>query len=163
MGRGLQRCRLVCRQAHFREGGPGHVHPSATDSASSGGSPGHYVGKTADNEAWAFDVSADGLSSANLQTGQMNESCNPPNYYLYGGQLSFKGPFAIARDGSFTINTTLSDTVGSSAATDIVAITGRTADGVANGTYRKDTSYSTNGIGYSCSTGNQTWTASRTP
>ncbi len=124
--------------------------------------PGHYVGKTADNEAWAFDIGGDGLSLLNLQTGQMNESCNPPNH-LYGGQLSFKGPIAVARDGSFTINTTLSGTVGSSAATAVVAITGRTADGVANGTYRLDTSYSADGIGYSCTTGVQSWTASRIP
>jgi hypothetical protein len=122
--------------------------------------PGHYVGKTADNELWAFDIGTDGLSMTNLQTGQINESCEPPAY-LSGGNLTFWGPIPVARDGSFAISTTLNGTVDNSPASDTIKITGRIAGGTASGTYRVDTSFSANGQGYSCSSGDQAWTASR--
>jgi subtilisin family serine protease len=121
--------------------------------------PGHYVGSTADHELWAFDIGAGGLSLANLQTGQINESCTPPDYYLSGGDITEPGPFTVNRDGSFSINLTESLQVGGDAGTDVIAITGRISGGIASGTYRVDTSFSDNGTAYSCTTGNQTWTA----
>src|SRR5262245_25816102 len=56
--------------------------------------PGHFTGKTADNELWAFDITSNGLSLTSLQTGQLNESCNPPDFYLAGGQQTLPGPFS---------------------------------------------------------------------
>jgi hypothetical protein len=127
---------------------------------------GHYSGKTADNEAWAFDVVSSGGSEhvANLQTGQMNQSCNPPDYYLSGGNLSFAGPWTLGSDGGFVIDENYPNTVGSSASIDTVQVTGQiSTNGVAAGTYQKNTQFSTNGISYNCSTGHQSWTASLTP
>lgn len=126
---------------------------------------GHYTGKTADNENWQFDVvaSGGGEAVANLQTGQMNMSCNPADYYLYGGNLAAQGPYALDSQGGFTIDLNYPNTVGSSASIDTAHITGHiTTTGVAAGTYQKNTQFSTNGISYNCSTGVQSWTGSKT-
>jgi hypothetical protein len=128
----------------------------------SAATPGHYAGTTADNELWAFDIGTDGLSLTNLQTGQVNESCNPADITLAGGNLSFGGPFPVAVDGSFSINTTLNGTVDGNPSTVTIAITGHVSGGSASGTYRDDTSFTYNGTAYGCSSGNQTWTASKT-
>jgi hypothetical protein len=93
----------------------------------------------------------------------MNQSCNPPDYYLYGGNLSLNGPYTLGSDGGFVIDLTYPNTVGSIASIDSAHITGHiTTTGVAAGTYQENTQFSTNGISYSCSTGNQSWTASLT-
>jgi hypothetical protein len=127
-----------------------------------GVTPGHYEGKTADNEAFRFDVSADGTGLSNLQTGQINESCDPPAY-LSGGNLAGPGPFPIAPDGTFSIKQTLSGTVSGSMSTINALITGRLSGGTASGTYRVDTTFTlANGTGYNCSSGDQAWTATRT-
>jgi hypothetical protein len=123
---------------------------------------GHFTGKTADNELWAFDIAPDGLSLANLRTGQMNESCNPPDFYLSGGQQVLQGPFPVARDGSFSISDSSSTTVNGTPGTDTFTVTGQISGGVATGTYREDTTFSSGGVAYSCSTGNQTWSAAWT-
>jgi hypothetical protein len=95
--------------------------------------PGHYSGKTADDELWAFDISEDGLSLRNLQTGQINEHCEPP-LYLSRGEMDFPGPIPVNRDGTFAINTTLEGTVDDDPSTVAVKITGRVAGGSASGT-----------------------------
>jgi len=126
---------------------------------------GSYSGKTADNEVWGFQVVSNGgvEQVVNLKTGQMNESCNPPDYYLYGGNLSLQGPYALDSQGGFTIDVSYPNTVGSSASSDSAHITGHiTTTGVAAGTYQKNTQFSTNGISYNCSTGVQSWTGSLT-
>jgi hypothetical protein len=46
---------------------------------------------------------------------------------------------------------------------DTFTITGQISGGVATGTYREDTSFTTNGVSYGCTTGNQTWSAAWTP
>ena len=123
--------------------------------------PGHFAGKTADNELWVFDIGADGLTLTNLRTGQTNEHCEP-FAYLSGGDLTFPGPIPVGRDGSFSISSTVSGTVGGEPSTDAVKITGHITGGTASGTYRVDSSFTYKGQGYGCTTGDQTWTASRT-
>jgi hypothetical protein len=121
--------------------------------------PGHFEGKTADNELFAFDIAPDGRTLTNLQTGQMNQSCEPAAY-LSGGNVSATGPFPVALDGSFTITGSFTGTVGGSPSTNNVMFTGHVSAGTASGTYREDTFFSaSDGTGYSCTTGNQTWTA----
>jgi hypothetical protein len=123
--------------------------------------PGHFAGQTADNELWAFDIAADGLTLTNLQTGQINESCND-DYYLWGGQQTLPGPFPVARDGSFSIRLSTSTTVNDDPAADTFVITGQISGGVATGTYRDDTTFSSGGTAYGCTSGNQTWSAALT-
>ena len=122
--------------------------------------PGHYTGKTADNELFAFDIGADGLSLSNLQTGQMNESCNPPGS-LSGGNIRAAGPFPVAKDGSFTLTGSFVSVVGSSASQNTITITGHVSAGIASGTYKEDTLFAANGVNFSCTTGQQSWTASK--
>lgn len=122
--------------------------------------PGHYTGKTADNELFAFDIGADGLSLSSLQTGQMNESCNPPGS-LSGGNIRAAGPFPVAKDGSFTLTGSFVSVVGSSASQNTITITGHVSAGIASGTYKEDTLFAANGVNFSCTTGQQSWTASK--
>jgi hypothetical protein len=136
--------------------------PPSPPPPSPAATPGHYQGKTADNELFAFDISPDARGLMNLQTGQMNESCDPPAY-LSGGDISAPGPFPVALDGSFTITGAFAGTVGGNPSTEKITITGRVSGAVASGTYREDTSFTeSNGTGYNCSTGNQTWSAAKT-
>jgi hypothetical protein len=123
--------------------------------------PGHYQGRSSFNETFDFDVTADGKSVANLQTGQINESCTPPAN-ISGGNLTAAGPFAIAADGSFSIGGTLPITVNSSSGSRKVTITGRFTGGTATGTIRTDTTFTLDGTAYTCTSGDQTWTATKT-
>jgi hypothetical protein len=91
----------------------------------------------------------------------MNESCSPPAY-LSGGNLRLRGPFPVAADGSFTINVTLTGSVGGAPLTAKVNITGKVSGGAASGTYREDDSFTYNGTPYGCTTGDQTWSATHT-
>ena len=172
MERRLQGIGLVLGQAHGREGAcsspssaippPPSPPPPPPPPPPPAAKAGHFTGKTADNELWAFDITSDGLSLTNLQTGQLNESCNPPDFTLAGGQQTLRGPFPVARDGSFSINLSTSTSIDGTPGTDTLVITGQISGGVATGTYRDDTAFSSNGTAYSCTTGNQTWSAAWT-
>ena len=126
---------------------------------------GHYQGSSSFGETFGFDVSADGNSIVNLQTGQIKESCNPSDVTLSGGNLSFPGPIPIAQDGSFVINSTFDITIdfpdGSVVGSRTVSITGRFTGGTAAGTMRTDTSLNHTGTAYVCNSGDQTWTVSK--
>jgi hypothetical protein len=159
--------RITVAWAAPDEGGqttpPGTPPPSPppSPSPSPAVTPGHYEGKTADGESFRFDIAANGRSLTNLQTGQINETCDPPAY-LSGGNLTAPGPYPVGLDGSFTISATLNGMVSGSPSTIKAAITGRISAGAASGTYRVDTSFTAaDGTGYNCSSGNQTWTASK--
>jgi hypothetical protein len=122
--------------------------------------PGHYEGRSTFNEAFNLDVSADGKSVINLRTGQINESCNPPAH-ISGGNLTAPGPYAIAADGSFSITATITITVGDSTGTRSIKIAGRFSGASATGTIRTDTTFTLDGTGYVCNSGDQTWSASK--
>ena len=122
--------------------------------------PGHYEGRSSFNEAFRFDVSADGKSVVDLVTGQINESCTPAAH-ISGGNLKAPGPYPIAADGSFSISGTLSISISGAAGTRRVAITGRFAGAAADGTFRTDTTFTLAGTGYTCNSGDQTWTATK--
>jgi hypothetical protein len=122
--------------------------------------PGHYQGRSSFNEAFDLDVSADGKSVVNLRTGQINESCNPPAH-ISGGNLTAPGPYAIAAGGSFSISATITITVGGSTGTRSIKIAGRFAGAAATGTIRTDTTFTLDGTGYVCNSGDQTWSASK--
>jgi hypothetical protein len=124
--------------------------------------PGHYAGKTSQNEAFAFDVSADGSTVMNLTTGQINESCN--GFNLFGGNLAQSGPVAsIASDGSFTIQSNNSATFPDGTPyEDHLTITGQLSGSSATGTLLDNTSFTRSGTSVSCTSNPQTWSASRT-
>jgi len=112
------------------------------------------------NEIFNFDVSADGKSVLNLQTGQVNESCTPPAH-ISGGNLTSPGPHAIAADGSFSISVTLPITINNSTGSRKITITGRFTGSTATGTIRTDTTFTLDGTGFTCNSGDQTWSATK--
>jgi hypothetical protein len=123
--------------------------------------PGHYDGLTSQNELFAFDVSADAKRITGLRTGQINQSCDPPDYNLSGGYLNnWSGP--LRRDGSFTLVYDGPGTVGGNAAVYHITIAGTVGAGTASGTLRDDVGWTENGTTYSCSSGDQTWSATKT-
>jgi hypothetical protein len=122
---------------------------------------GHYDGRTSQNEIFAFDVAADSRRITGLHTGQINQSCDPPDYYLSGGYLNnWSGPVAV--DGTFTFSYNGPGTVGGNAATYKIVITGKVGAGTASGTIRDDVTWAKDGKTYTCSSGDQTWSATKT-
>jgi hypothetical protein len=122
--------------------------------------PGHYEGRSSQNEIFNFDVTADGRGLTNLQTGQVNQSCDPPAH-LSGGNVTAPGPYQVALDGTFTLSGTFTGTVGGSISTNTLTVAGRISGGTASGTFREDTTFTSSGAGFKCSSGDQTWTATR--
>jgi len=121
------------------------------------------LGTTSQNELFAFDVTADGAGLTNLRTGQINQSCTPPDYYISGNYLNFDGYRAnIAADGSFSIPFSGNSTVGSDPSKVTGLITGHFSGAIASGTLVYVTSWDHQGTHYDCSSGNQTWSATRT-
>jgi hypothetical protein len=123
---------------------------------------GHYAGKTSQNENFAFDVSADGSTLMNLTTGQINESCN--DFNLYGGNLHATGNVAsISADGNFTIHSDDSGKFSDGTPyEDHLTITGRLSGSSATGTLLDTTSFTLSGTQESCTSNQQTWSASKT-
>jgi hypothetical protein len=121
--------------------------------------PGHYEGRTSQNEIFAFDVSADGGAITGLHTGQINQSCDPPAYLYAGNLTNWRGP--VGRDGTFVMSYDGPATVDGLPATERIAISGKVASGTASGSIRVDTSWTEEGTTYTCSSGAQTWTATK--
>jgi hypothetical protein len=119
--------------------------------------PGHYHGTDSQLEVIDFDVRSDGRAVTSLTTGQINQGCTPPGH-IYGGGVS-KASAPISTDGTFTVdfayNGTFSD---GTPYNGHFNLTGHFGAGTATGTL----SDSLNFTGYSCGSGVQTWTATRT-
>ena len=124
--------------------------------------PGHYHGTTSQLEVIDFDVTSTGTTVTNISTGQINEGCTPPGS-LGGGNYKSGGAFIpISADGTFKIDFDYRSTVGDSPATGHFTLIGRLTGATATGTLEDKTSFTYNGVAYSCGSGQQTWTASRT-
>jgi hypothetical protein len=120
--------------------------------------PGHYEGKTSQNERFAFDVTSDAMGVTDLVTGQINQSCT--HYNISQGQLDF-GSYRISidADGTFKFDQTFKNTVNGETTVetnDHIVITGRFAENGASGTLLRTLDFD------ACSSGPQTWTATRT-
>ena len=122
--------------------------------------PGHYKGITSQLEIIAFDVTTDGTRVVALLTGQINEGCNPPAH-LFGGNLH-DGTAPIATDGSFKIDFDYTSKVGEDPSTGHFTLTGHFSGTASTGTLQDTVSFTDQGTAYSCGSGLQTWTASRT-
>jgi hypothetical protein len=124
--------------------------------------PGHYSGRTSQNEIFEFDVNAAGTRLAGLKTGQINQSCTP-GAYLYGGRWNLgSSGVSINADGSFKIEFDFNGTVGTDPSTGHFAVDGHFNGATAQGTFTERTNFTHDGVSYSCSSGQQTWTASKT-
>jgi hypothetical protein len=124
---------------------------------------GHYKGVTSQNETFEFDITSGGLSFRGLKTGQINEGCTP-QLHLYGGYLNWPNyvvPVSFA--GDFTIDTDLTGWyVGNWPATEHVTIRGHMSGQAGSGSLEMKTGFNGNGTVYSCGSGLQTWSVTRT-
>lgn len=148
--------RFHCAAGRLRKLAPSRPAPTSSARAQAG----HYQGRTSQNEAFFFDVTADGSRVVNLGTGQINESCTP-NAYLSGGNLNgFYG--TIGAGGGFSIKRSGTSVVGGASSTYTVAIGGRFSGGIASGTIVVTSTFTYDSTPYSCTSNNQTWYATRT-
>jgi len=124
--------------------------------------PGHYKGLTSQITNFEFDVTGDGNFVTHLVTGQINEGCSPGGS-LYGGDLNFgTSMIPIAVDGSFTIDIPYTGTVDEDPSTGHLTIIGHFSGTTATGTLSDTVSFTSEGTQFSCGSGLQTWTATRT-
>lgn len=131
--------------------------------------PGHYAGTNSQNEAWAFDVTSDGRGLTNLTTGQINMSCSYAGqtvFHTYGGNIHLtSGAIPIAMNGSFSTSVNLGGgTIGGYPITsDVLTVAGQFTNNTASGTWNRKLNFTIdNTYGIECTSGDQTWTATRT-
>ena len=123
--------------------------------------PGHYKGLTSQITNFEFDVTGDGNFVTHLVTGQINEGCSPGGS-LYGGDLNFgTSMIPITADGSFTIDIPYTGTVDENPSAGHLTIIGHFSGTTATGTLSDTVSFTSEGTQYSCGSGLQTWTATR--
>ena len=128
--------------------------------------PGHYNGMNSMMTLFAFDVTPDGASVTHLVTGQINQSCGG-GVNIYQGALNY-GDYLIpiSSAGTFTSDEsykgTISDGQTTAETSTHVVITGHFTGDTASGTLLKTIEFNLWGNHYSCTSGNQTWTATRT-
>ena len=124
--------------------------------------PGHYHGTTSQLETFDLDVTSTGTAVTNIVTGQINEGCNPAGVTLSGGNFRIAGPVPLTSDGTFTIDGDYTSRVGDNPSTGHLTLIGHFSGATATGTLEDTTRFTDNGVAYSCGSGRQTWTATRT-
>lgn len=127
--------------------------------------PGHYQGLTSQLTTFEFDVT-DGFHVTGIKTGQINEGCTPPGH-IYGNIYNF-GTYTLplASDGAFTLDyphQSFIDFPDARVDTNArLTITGHVLGSSATGNLELSVTFVYQGTPYSCGSGLQTWTATRT-
>lgn len=125
--------------------------------------PGHYEGRTSQNETFRFDVAPDGRTLTGLTTGQINQSCEPywnlgaGNVRDWKGSIDLSGKLLVHQAGNWLVYES-PPTPG----TYDLTFAGRVADGLASGTLRFNSTFTRDGTAHTCTSGDQTWTATKT-
>lgn len=125
---------------------------------------GHYKGVTSQSETFEFDIYNGGLSFRGLKTGQINQGCTP-HFNLYGGNYNWSNyVVSVTRSGDFTIDTDVNYGVGTgSGGAGHLTIRGHMAGQSGIGSLEVKLNFTgSNGVAYSCGSGLQTWTVTRT-
>jgi hypothetical protein len=122
---------------------------------------GKYSGTTSQNERITFEVLGDGRTVAAFSIAFVNHSCTP-SASLYGPLNLGSTTIPIAADGSLALNTEFSGSVSGFVSFHKLAVAGRFTGAIAAGTLKYDTTFSAQGVSYTCTAGNVSWTASRT-
>jgi hypothetical protein len=120
-------------------------------------STGSYSGSTSQSRQIALYVSADGSHVQDVRIPVVDIGCAPTRSFY--DQLAIAS-ITIGTDGSFAATTTQTGVLAGATAHFTYTITGRFAGTSVSGGWREDIAYD-NGIAYSCTSNNQTWTASR--
>jgi hypothetical protein len=109
-----------------------------------------------------FDVMPGGQAFKGLKTGQVNEGCTPPAH-IYGNNFDWPNyTVPIVAGGGFTINVSFSSTVDVYPSVNRLIINGQMTGTVGVGSLELTTYFTVNGVPYSCGSGRQTWTVTRT-
>ena len=122
---------------------------------------GHYKGVTSQSETFEFDIVNGGLNFRGLKTGQINEGCTP-QFHLYGGNVDWPNyvvPVTLAGDFTLDTSVTYAD---SNWAAGHVTIRGHMTGQVGSGSLEVKDAFTYNGTAYTCGSGLQTWTVTRT-
>lgn len=125
---------------------------------------GHYKGVTSQSETFEFDIADGGLSLRGLKTGQINQGCTP-HFNLYGGNYNWPNYVgSVTRSGDFTIDTDVTYGAGTgSVGAGHLTIRGHMAGQSGIGSLEVKLNFTgANGVAYSCGSGLQTWTVTRT-
>jgi hypothetical protein len=123
---------------------------------------GHYKGVTSQNETFEFDIVSGGLVFRGLKTGQINEGCTPPGH-IYGNYFDWPDyAVAVTLAGDFTIDTDLRGSVGDSQSTGHLTIRGHMNGQAGSGSLELKNAFTSNGVAYTCGSGLQTWTVTKT-
>jgi hypothetical protein len=147
---------------------PSNPEPPPPPPPTGPATPGYYRGQITSNGLFNFIVAEDGTSVVDV-AASLNESCSPSNVRLTAAAgapffPSLQGPIPIAVDGSFVGSGPFSGYIdfpdGRVPTSNTMWITGRFTGATATGTIRIDTTF-THGTAYVCTSGDQTWTASK--
>jgi hypothetical protein len=111
-----------------------------------------------------MDVTANGTAVTNVTTGQINEGCTPGGVTLSGGNFhSGAGLIPLAPDGSFRIDFDYRGNFSDGTPyTGHFTIAGKFSGSSVTGTLSDSTNFTFSGTAYTCGSGVQTWTATRT-
>ena len=153
---------FTCAKGHLRKRSaptPKPPAPAPTPTPPPPAPPGHYKGTTSQNEVFEFDVTASGDRVQNFTTGQINEGCNPPAHLSGGNFTGGTGP--ISADGTFNFDFDYTSTVSGVPSKGHFTLTGRFNGTTATGTLADTTTFTYQGVAYSCGSGQQTWTATK--
>jgi hypothetical protein len=125
--------------------------------------PGHYKGLTSQLTTFEFDVSSPGYSVTHLKTGQVNAGCTP-HFSTSGGEIDL-GSYAmnVSSDGNFGVEWNYNATLGGSVpVTGHTKIVGHFNGPTATGTLEDNFAFTYSGIAFTCGSGLQTWTVTKT-
>jgi hypothetical protein len=124
---------------------------------------GSYAGLSSQNERVTFDVLAAGPAVTKFRINSVNQSCQPPNLVSIFGPLDFgTGTATVVADGTFGFTYVGPGTISGNPANFDIRANGKFTGTTAAGTARFDMTFTLSGINFTCSSGNVTWTASRT-
>ena len=108
-----------------------------------------------------IDFDANGQTASNITTGQINQGCTPPGH-IYGGGLDHSSR-PISSDGTFVVDFAFQGTFSDGTPYNgHFNFTGRLSGSTASGTLSSTLNFTSSGTAYSCGSGVQTWTATRT-
>ena len=134
--------------------------------------PGHYKGESTMDSDFEFDVTSDGAGVTNLITGEINEDCVIEGLNVRVAGLTSLGIESgstivpIAADSTFKIDAMFQSQLPTDSGTvttnEHVVITGHFSGASASGTFIQTTTFTLQGVPYSCSSDPQTWTVTKT-
>jgi hypothetical protein len=139
--------------------------PAPTPAPTPAALDGHYKGLTSQNETLEFNIMSGGLAFRGLKTGQINEGCTPHGS-IYGNYFDWPDYIvSVTLSGDFTIDTDIFGYhVGSSPASAHLTIHGHMTGQAGIGSLELKSAFTdlSTGVSYTCGSGLQTWTVTRT-